>query len=156
MTLYHYVANREALLDGMVEVVVADAVPEVHPDSDWREALRGYGTGLRDALRTRPAVIPLVLTRPAVTPPMLDLVESVLDLLERAGFSLEQAWSLVRGLTVLALGSTADPAGADDDPALQSHPRAVAAFAVAAAHPDAMFELTIDGLLDGYELLLSR
>ncbi len=156
MTLYHYVANRDALLDGIVEVVVGDAVPVIDPGTDWRTALRDYGTGLRAALRRRPAVLPLVMSRPAVTPSMLDLVESVLDLLQRSGFSLEQAWALVRGVTVLATGSAVDPGSpGDDDPIAQSHPQAAAAFTVAAAQPDAMFELTLDGLLDGYAGLLS-
>ncbi|WP_187271924.1 TetR/AcrR family transcriptional regulator [Aeromicrobium terrae] len=156
MTLYHYVANREALLDGIVEVVVGDAVPAIDTTTDWRPVLRAYGTELREALRKRPGVLPLVMSRPAVTPSMLDVVESVLDLLQRSGFSLEQAWSLVRGTTVLATGSAVDPGSlGEDDPITQSHPQAAAAFAAAADRPDAMFELALDGLLDGYAGLLS-
>ena len=46
MSLYHHVANKEALLDGMVDAVVAELNAEVGPgggpqaERDWAGALR--------------------------------------------------------------------------------------------------------------------
>ena len=46
MSLYHHVANKEALLDGMVDAVVGELIAEVGPgggaeaERDWIAALR--------------------------------------------------------------------------------------------------------------------
>ncbi|MFD0330871.1 TetR/AcrR family transcriptional regulator C-terminal domain-containing protein [Streptacidiphilus monticola] len=92
MTLYHYVPNKDALLDGLVEQVFAAAAPALdHTDTtqgapDWRAALRGYATALRTGLLRHPAVLPLAASRPAATPAALDDVEASLRMLTAAGF----------------------------------------------------------------------
>src|SRR2546423_9464979 len=46
MSLYHHVANKEAVLDGIVEVILgeimaaADEVEAASPEADWQAALR--------------------------------------------------------------------------------------------------------------------
>ena len=54
MSLYHHVANKEALLDGMVDAVVAELNAEVGPgggprrERDWAAALRTRMLTARD------------------------------------------------------------------------------------------------------------
>ena len=49
MSLYHYVANKDELLDGMVDVVFSEI--EVSSDGvDWKKALRRRATPAREAL----------------------------------------------------------------------------------------------------------
>src|SRR5436309_1758543 len=75
MTLYHYVPSKEALLDGLVERVFAEALPPSVEGAPWQEQLLGYAASLRETLLRHPGVLPLAVTRPMATPAGLDAVE---------------------------------------------------------------------------------
>ncbi|MCC3778328.1 TetR/AcrR family transcriptional regulator C-terminal domain-containing protein, partial [Streptomyces sp. UNOB3_S3] len=116
MTLYHHVPNKDALLDGLVERVFAEALPlpgngeaEV---TDWRAFLRAYAGSLRAALLRHPGVLPLVTGRPAVTPATLDAVERGLRTLTSAGFALGPAVDTLNALSLFVVGHTAAEADA--------------------------------------------
>ncbi|MER7001511.1 TetR/AcrR family transcriptional regulator C-terminal domain-containing protein [Dactylosporangium sp. NPDC000555] len=116
MTLYHYVPNKEALVDGMVERLFTAAQPAA-PDPDWRAHLRGYAHDLRTALLRHPGILPAVV-RPAVTPATLDAVEGGLRTLTGAGFPLGTALDVLNTLTLFVLGHAAAEVGisASDGP----------------------------------------
>ncbi|MFC5908066.1 TetR/AcrR family transcriptional regulator C-terminal domain-containing protein [Streptacidiphilus monticola] len=122
MTLYHYVPNKDALLDGLVEQVFAAAAPALdHTDTtqgapDWRAALRGYATALRTGLLRHPAVLPLAASRPAATPAALDDVEASLRMLTAAGFPLDQALHVLNTLSLFVVGHTVAEAQLSGDP----------------------------------------
>lgn len=131
MTLYHHVPNKDALLDGLVERVFAEALPlpggpEGAPGgtlgdgeaTDWRAFLRAYADSLRTALLRHPGVLPLVTGRPAVTPATLDAVERGLRTLTSAGFALGPAVDSLNALSLFVVGHTA--AEADARPAQPS------------------------------------
>jgi AcrR family transcriptional regulator len=53
MSLYHHVANKDEILDGMVDVVFGEiTLPSI--DADWKNAMRERATSARAALRRRP------------------------------------------------------------------------------------------------------
>ncbi|MEU5533700.1 TetR/AcrR family transcriptional regulator C-terminal domain-containing protein [Streptomyces sp. NPDC020362] len=104
MTLYHYVPNKEALLDGLVEQVFTAAAPAMDGSADWREALRAYAKALREGLLRHPAVLPLAASRPAVTEATLDGIEASLRMLTDNGFQLGRALHAVNALSVFAIG----------------------------------------------------
>lgn len=86
MSLYHHVANKEALLDAMVdhvftEVVVPDEVP-------WREAIETRCRSLRDALTRHPWAVPLLESRRNPGPATLAHHDRVLGALRGGGFSV--------------------------------------------------------------------
>ncbi|MGK5629292.1 TetR/AcrR family transcriptional regulator C-terminal domain-containing protein [Streptomyces sp. URMC 123] len=113
MTVYHYVPSKDALLDGLVERVLAAAVPAARASGDWQGMLRDYAGALRAALLRHPGVLPLVAVRPAVTPATLDAVERVLTALTAAGFALGGALDMVNTLTLFTVGhATAEAAHA--------------------------------------------
>ncbi|MEU1782988.1 TetR/AcrR family transcriptional regulator C-terminal domain-containing protein [Streptomyces abikoensis] len=123
MTLYHHVPNKDALLDGLVERVFAEALPlpaagDSDSDSDdgeatdWRAFLRAYAGSLRTALLRHPGVLPLVTGRPAVTPATLDAVERGLRTLTSAGFALGPAVDTLNALSLFVVGHTAAEADA--------------------------------------------
>ena len=86
MTLYHYLPNKAALLDGLVEWVLEHATTGPATDGlRWDETLRRYAETLRTALLGHPGVLPLFFTRPAVTPQTLRAVERGLRVLSDAG-----------------------------------------------------------------------
>ena len=114
MTLYHYVPNREGLLDGIVELVVDDLYgdPEVQllPTNGWEDYLRRLGHGVRRIALAHPRAFPLVATRPPaapwVRPPLRSLrwVEAFLTGLTSRGFSDDAAVHAYRAFTSFLLG----------------------------------------------------
>ncbi|WP_367135293.1 MULTISPECIES: TetR/AcrR family transcriptional regulator C-terminal domain-containing protein [Streptomyces] len=111
MTLYHYLPSKDALLDGLVERVLTQALPLPEGDAGWRPLLRGYADSLRTALLRTPALLPLLQSRPAVTPATLAAAERGLAALVSAGFPLGRALDAINALTVLVLGHAAAEAG---------------------------------------------
>ncbi|APA95485.1 TetR/AcrR family transcriptional regulator C-terminal domain-containing protein [Nocardia seriolae] len=102
MTLYHYVPNKDALLDGMVERVMSQA-DAGFGDGPWRLALGDYARALRGALSAHPGALPLIATRPAVTPRTLQTAERGLKLLVDSGFELGTALDALNALTLFVV-----------------------------------------------------
>src|SRR5580698_7699248 len=103
MILYRHAPNKAALLDGVVEVVLAQL--KVDPaDPDWAAQLRAVARDYRQLALAHPHVVPLLVTRPLATPlalrprGTLRPLEDVLDLLTRAGFSGPDALHIYRAL----------------------------------------------------------
>lgn len=89
MSLYHYVPNKEAILDAMVDRVFAEVdMPDNQP---WRQALERRCVSMREALRRHPWAIGLMDSRRNPGPATLLHHEAVLDCLAQAGFSIPAA-----------------------------------------------------------------
>jgi AcrR family transcriptional regulator len=112
MTIYHHVPNKDALLDGLVERVLTEAVPDELP-GPWSAALRSYAWSLRAALLRHPGSLPLAVTRPATTPATLQVAERALALLQDAGFELGRALDMVNTISVFVVGHTTAEVGAN-------------------------------------------
>ena len=175
MALYRYVSSKEELLAGMMDLVFSQfEIPE--PQTDWREELREFGRSFRRLLLSHPAAAPLYFTKSeGIFLHGLRIIESMLELLQRAGFSPEQA-ALIQGSlerTVLALvlfeAGDASRGSAEEMEAhirtararLQSlppreFPRVIGAVDVlcGAVDPDAAFEFALDLMSGGLERLL--
>ncbi|HEX2905154.1 MAG TPA: TetR/AcrR family transcriptional regulator C-terminal domain-containing protein [Jatrophihabitans sp.] len=114
MSLYKHVATRDALLDAVVELVVAElnTDPDVQssPQHGWREYLSRLAHGVRRYARAHPHAFPLVTTRPAeapwVNPPLRSLpwIESLLSALLAEGFTDDQALFAYRSFNSFLLG----------------------------------------------------
>lgn len=90
MSLYHHVPGKDALLDGMVDLVFDEiAVPD--GDGDWQAAIRGRAMSARDVLRRHPWAIGLLDSRRAPGPSTLRHNDAVLGRFRAAGFSLPMA-----------------------------------------------------------------
>jgi len=62
MAVYHHVANKEAILDGIVDLVFAEfAVPS--PGGDWRAEMRRRSLSVRSAKPFSPFVVRIVWNR---------------------------------------------------------------------------------------------
>jgi AcrR family transcriptional regulator len=86
MSLYNHVANKDDLLDGMVDAVF-EAV-EVPADADWRTAMRVRATSLRTVLTRHRWAVGLMDSRPSPGPATLGHHDAVIGCLRRAGFSI--------------------------------------------------------------------
>jgi AcrR family transcriptional regulator len=104
MTLYHYVPNKAALLDGLVEWVLGHTAAPALDALPWDEMLRRFAQALRATLLGHPGVLPLFFTRPAVTPQTLRAVERGLRVLTEAGFALGRALDMINALNIFVVG----------------------------------------------------
>lgn len=87
MSLYHHVANKEDLLDGMVDAVMAEF--EIPTEAaDWREALRHRSHAARASLRRHPWAIALLGSRTSPGLATLHHHDAVIGVLRRGGFSV--------------------------------------------------------------------
>ncbi|GAA5128676.1 TetR/AcrR family transcriptional regulator [Haloechinothrix salitolerans] len=88
MSLYHHVANKSDVLDGMVDVVF-DEIELPSSDVDWQTAMRQRAVAMRDALNRHPWAIGLMESRKNPGHATLRHHNAVLGCLRRAGFSVE-------------------------------------------------------------------
>jgi len=89
MALYKHVANKDALLDGMIDIVFGEI--ELPPaDLDWRSAMRRRAISTREALQRHPWAIGTMESRHP-GPANLRNHNAVMGCLREAGFSFEVA-----------------------------------------------------------------
>ena len=89
MALYRHVANKDELLDGMVDIVFSE-IESPSIDDDWRSAMRRRAISARDALKRHSWAIGLMETRNP-GPANLQNHNAVMGCLREAGFSFQNA-----------------------------------------------------------------
>lgn len=109
MAIYRHAMDKDALLDGVVELVVAHfvVIPQAGMDGpvNWDRALRDTAHTFRRAALAHPNVVPVLVTRSlsgplALRPPgMLRPLEELLELFTKAGFDLHGALHAARLFT---------------------------------------------------------
>ncbi|MFD3823973.1 TetR/AcrR family transcriptional regulator [Streptomyces sp. NPDC058625] len=87
MSLYNHVANKEDLIDGMVDLVFGE-VELPTPGADWRQAMRHRAISMRLALSRHRWAIGLMESRSTPGPATLRHHDTVLGCLRQGGFSL--------------------------------------------------------------------
>ncbi|HEY3953184.1 MAG TPA: TetR/AcrR family transcriptional regulator C-terminal domain-containing protein [Streptosporangiaceae bacterium] len=149
MSLYSYVASKDALLDGIVEAMLAELAPPAAGQMSWQDALRGYARAVRDVIRRHPAVSPLLAGRAVVPASFLQVLDAWVRAMISGGCREDQAVALLRAVLVYAQGyalaevswatSQALPGPEEDD---LHRFRRVAAL-VPGSVPDSLFALAI-------------
>jgi AcrR family transcriptional regulator len=97
MTLYYYVANKDQILDGLVDLVFT----EIHtPEAgvEWKEQMRRRACSAREVLQRHPWAVGLLESRKSPGPATLKHHEATLATLRAAGFTVQQtarAYSLL-------------------------------------------------------------
>jgi AcrR family transcriptional regulator len=179
MALYKHVANKDELLDGMIDVVVGEIDPPV-PDTDWKHVVRGRILSARQVLLRHPWAPLAIESRNMATPAILAYLDSMIGTFRAGGFSADLAHHVMHAMGSRILGFSQElfdasrRAGrsgtANPDPPAALPPEVAARFphvaeiAMAASHDDASvvgqgcddqfeFEFALDLLLDGIERL---
>jgi AcrR family transcriptional regulator len=170
MSLYRHVADKEDLLDAMVDLVVAEI--EVPSQADpWKVAMRRRAISAHDALLRHPWACALLMSRAAVGPAKLRYVDATLGSLHGAGFSwpmADHAWNAldahIYGFTLQELNFPFKPEQYADVAAgylptlsatLFPSLHALTTLVVARQHSGLHdFTFGLDLLLDGLERLL--
>ncbi|GII04864.1 TetR/AcrR family transcriptional regulator [Planobispora takensis] len=91
MSLYHHVPNKDAILDGVVDVVFAAIELPDAGCGDWRDAIRARASSARSVLSRHSWALGLVDSRRTPGPATLRHHDAVLGVLRRAGFTLPMA-----------------------------------------------------------------
>lgn len=119
MSLYHHVANKQAVFDGVVEVVLAEIMAAVEkaegpsPEEDWQAALRSRILAAREVLLRHPWAPQLLESRSSTSPFLIAYYDRVVALLRAGGFSFDLAHRALHALGSRALGFTQELFRAD-------------------------------------------
>jgi AcrR family transcriptional regulator len=90
MSLYHHVANKDEILDGMVDVVFNE-IDLPSRGADWRSVMRQRAISVREVLSRHAWAIGLMESRANPGPATLRHHDSVIGTLRQAGFSIALA-----------------------------------------------------------------
>jgi AcrR family transcriptional regulator len=90
MSLYKHVANKDDILDGVVDAVFAE-VGLPGTGADWRTAMRERAVSAREVLVRHPWAIGLLDSRRNAGPATIRHHDAVIGSLRRGGFSVEMA-----------------------------------------------------------------
>jgi TetR/AcrR family tetracycline transcriptional repressor len=168
MSLYHHVEDKEDLLDGICERVMAEFdFPE--PVDDWAENCRRGARAWRRLLQAHPAVMRLFAEQrgPVRSIDSMRPMEFALEILRGAGLSdrdTAQAFhafgGYIQGFVMMELGSIA---GGSDEEHMKMHAELAAAMPgefpalqavsryFAECEPDEQFEFGLELLIRGLE-----
>ena len=91
MSLYNHVANKDDLVDGIVEMVVGEFAVPRH-DADWRVALRETARSAHEVLLRHPWAPALIESRVTPSPVRMRYANATIGTFRRAGFSVDLAY----------------------------------------------------------------
>ncbi len=90
MSLYNHVANKEDVLDAIVDIVVGEITVPTE-GADWKQAMRLRAISAHQVLLRHPWAALLIVSRINVGPAMLRYIDATLGCLREAGFSYQMA-----------------------------------------------------------------
>jgi AcrR family transcriptional regulator len=173
MALYKHVANKEEMLDGMVDVVVGEIDPPAG-GGEWKAAIRQRILSARRALLRHPWASRVIESRTNPTPALLEYMDQMIELFRAGGFSIDLTHHAMHAMGSRLLGFSQelfDDSG-DTDPEVEAEMFGAMAdvypsiyeLYMAVRHDDASvvgegcddqfeFEFALDLLLDGFERL---
>jgi AcrR family transcriptional regulator len=117
MAVYHHVANKDEILDGIVDLVF-EAIELPREDGHWRQELRRAASSARAVLRRHPWAVSLLESRTSPGPATLRHHDVILGTFRRAGFSIEDTAHAYAVLDAFVYGFALQEASLPfDDPA---------------------------------------
>src|SRR3954462_10678412 len=91
MSLYQHVANKDDVLDGLIDLVLGETEPPTGA-GDWDTAVRRSAISVHDALQRHPWATSLLMTPSRVRPARVQFMDSLLGRLREAGFSADMTY----------------------------------------------------------------
>jgi len=165
MSLYNYVANKDDLLDGILDLVLAESEPPA-PEGEWDVAVRASAVSVHHALRRHTWACGLLMSpERGIRPARLRYMDLLLGRLREAGFSADTTYHAyhvldghIFGYSIWEISHMQAPA--DPGPILERLGPLLARLPDLKAHADAhlaegphhdvsAFEFGLDLILDG-------
>jgi AcrR family transcriptional regulator len=102
MSLYNHVANKDDLLDGILDLVLAEMEP---PDPDGGlPAIRTAALSAHEALKRHPWAATMLMSPGRIRPARIDYMEGLLACLRGTGFSAETTYHAYHVLDAHIIG----------------------------------------------------
>jgi len=102
MSLYNHVANKDDLLDGMLDLVLAEMEPP--GQADGMAGIRRSAISAHEALQRHPWAAGLLMAPSRVRPGRLEFMNALLGALRSAGFSPETTYHAYHVLDAHVIG----------------------------------------------------
>ena len=155
-SLYHHIRSRDALLDGVIELVneEVDLAP-LAAAGRWQDRLARFARSYHAAFAAHPELVAVAMRRPIQTRTALTLFEAEFALLVDAGWDAARASAIVAGMDHLVLGSALETFAAGFDRPAEEYAEdyPVLASVLAATDPSTLatrsFELALDAFVRG-------
>ncbi len=161
MAIYHYLPNKDAVFDAIIEALWSGVAGVVLADKDdWQGCLYTLFCNARAHLLAHPRAALLMGTRPATTPALLCLINQTLGYLDATELPAHEAMALMDCLAAFTVGKVLGEVSQQHDKvatALQtltpeSHPYLLQALDAGYAFaPDAQFERGLHALISGWD-----
>ena len=181
MALYKHVANKDELLDGMVDAVIGE-IAAVVPGAGWKDAIRLRVLSARQALLRHPWARQALETRTNRTPAVLKYTDEVIGMFLAGGFSVDLTHHVMHALGSRMWGFTQelfDAAAGGPEAVMPPEVQAAMLQEMARTYPNILevasvarhddgsvvsygcddqfeFEFALDLMLDGFERLHGR
>ncbi|WP_019926000.1 TetR/AcrR family transcriptional regulator [Nocardia sp. BMG111209] len=110
MALYRHIADKSALLDGLVGRLLASLLPADAADLRWDRRLTALAHAARALARSHPWAAQLLFSRPATTPDGARVVDEIYTALLAAGVPDAEVPRLERLVSTFVLGFVASEA----------------------------------------------
>ena len=105
MALYKHVANKDELLDGMIDVVVAEIDPPL-TDTDWKTAVRERILSARRMLLRHPWASRVMESRTRPTMTVMAYMDSMIAMFIAGGFSIDLIHHVMHAMGSRLMGFT--------------------------------------------------
>ncbi len=133
MALYRHVANKDEMLDGMVDAVVGEIDPP-ESDLDWKTAMRRRILSARRMLLRHPWAARVIESRTEATPAVIGYFDEMIGLFLAGGFSIELTHHALHAMGSRLLGFTQELF--DDTPDIDPEVEAEMYKAMADTYPN--------------------
>lgn len=97
MALYKHVANKEQLLDGMVDLIVSE-IDLTMDGANWKDAIRQRILSARQALLRHRWASHVIESRTNASPVILDYMNSLIGMFRTGGFSIDLTHHVMHAL----------------------------------------------------------
>ena len=105
MALYKHVANKDELLDGMIDVIVAEIDPP-RTDLEWKPAVRDRILSARRMLLRHPWASRVMETRTRPTMTVMAYMDSMIAMFVAGGFSIDLVHHVMHAMGSRLMGFT--------------------------------------------------
>jgi AcrR family transcriptional regulator len=92
MSLYRHVKNKDEVLDGILDLVLAET-EQPSLDGPWDDAIRRSALSVHRALERHPWATQLLMTPPRIRRRRIEYMDALLGCLRNAGFSAETTYT---------------------------------------------------------------
>lgn len=162
MSLYNHVANKDDLLDAVVQVLWADVSSRTSATGDWRTDVRSLAEAISQVAWAHPNAFPMMLDRGVLPAEATDVAAGLAGSLRAAGFGdwtdhvVRTVMGYAAGYTMCEVAWYGDPAAAMPRPGEQAPADDEGQRIVLECESSEQYAFGLEVMLAGLEQLLQQ